>query len=271
VDSKLFVGDFEPTMKFAGLSGAMAKKSGQVSEGCAIFWRDVKFELVASHRFVLAERLLDGCPHLGSILTAVKANGELFKEMIERTTVLQAVVLKSKIVPQTYFVVGNTHLYFRPDADHIRLLHTAMAMVELEKLVEETKSLESEASVHLMLCGDFNSTPPFAVVELMTKGHIGEDHADWSSCPGQEVSGLSVKHPFSMASACGTPKYTNFTQGFKDCLDYIFYQTDGLRVAQVVPFPSEEELSTHVAIPSVVFPSDHIACVADLELMNQGK
>ena len=35
-------------------------------------------------------------------------------------------------------------------------------------------------------------------------------------------------------------------------------------VKEVIPFPSEEELRAHTAIPNIVFPSDHIACVADL-------
>lgn len=34
---------------------------------------------------------------------------------------------------------------------------------------------------------------------------------------------------------------------------------------QAVPLPDEEELKQLVAIPSLVFPSDHISLVADLE------
>lgn len=34
---------------------------------------------------------------------------------------------------------------------------------------------------------------------------------------------------------------------------------------QAVPLPSEEELSAMTAIPSIVFPSDHVALVADFE------
>lgn len=69
----------------------------------------------------------------------------------------------------------------------------------------------------------------------------------------------------SLASACGTPEYTNFTVEFADCLDYIFYDTTKLQVTQVVPMPSNEELTLHKAIPSVVFPSDHVAICADLK------
>lgn len=82
----------------------------------------------------------------------------------------------------------------------------------------------------------------------------------------EAVSGLGVVQPFKLASACGTPKYTNFTVGYADCLDYIYYDTTKLFVSQVVPLPSTEELSQHSAIPSVVFPSDHVSLVADLKI-----
>jgi len=264
VDVKVFQGDLEPTLSFSGLEGRMAKKGGQVSEGCATFWRQSDFECVSSETFVLSDRLFE-CAHLSHLVDAVKANPALETQVKERTTVMQATVLKSKCVPNMFFVVGNTHLFFKPDADHIRLLQAAVILAELNRLVEELREKEMSPRVHLILCGDFNSTPPFAVLEFLQKGRIAEDHADWRSSPGLEVEGLAVEHAFKMASACGSPKYTNYTQGFKDCLDYIFYTSDSLQVSQVVPFPSEEELSAHVAIPSVVFPSDHVARVADLE------
>lgn len=49
----------------------------------------------------------------------------------------------------------------------------------------------------------------------------------------EKISGLSLSQPFLLDSACGTPKYTNYTVGFADCLDYIFYQTNTLKVKEV--------------------------------------
>ena len=42
-------------------------------------------------------------------------------------------------------------------------------------------------------------------------------------------------------------------------------------VKEVLPFPSEDELRAHTAIPNIVFPSDHIACFADLRWKDKGK
>lgn len=76
---------------------------------------------------------------------------------------------------------------------------------------------------------------------------------------------LSVSQPFPLASACGTPKYTNYTHVFSGCLDYIYYDKSKIEVTQVIPLPSDEELTQHTAIPSIVFPSDHISLVCDLK------
>lgn len=81
----------------------------------------------------------------------------------------------------------------------------------------------------------------------------------------QAVSGVTLQQPFNIASAYGAPQYTNFTVGFAACLDYIFYETDKLKVNQLAPLPTEDELKQFSAIPSIVFPSDHISLVADLE------
>ena len=46
--------------------------------------------------------------------------------------------------------------------------------------------------------------------------------------------------------------------------DYIFYETDQLRVRQVVPLPEETEVAG-TALPSARFPSDHLSLCCDLE------
>ena len=99
----------------------------------------------------------------------------------------------------------------------------------------------------------------------MREGFISEDHPDWSSCLEEQVLGLSIKHSFSMDSACGTPPFTNYTIGFQDCIDYIFYENDKFKVNSIVQYPPEDDLKKYKAIPNVVFPSDHIASISNLK------
>lgn len=45
---------------------------------------------------------------------------------------------------------------------------------------------------------------------------------------------LNLQQNIPLGSACGTPVYTNYTAGFADCLDYIFYDKANLDVEQVI-------------------------------------
>lgn len=55
-----------------------------------------------------------------------------------RCFVLQAIVLKSKENSEI-LIVGNTHLYFKPEADHIRLLQAYYGLMYLRRCAEEMK------------------------------------------------------------------------------------------------------------------------------------
>lgn len=145
----------------------------------------------------------------------------------------------------------------------------------------------------MILCGDFNSVPECGIYTLYTQNHVPADFIDWSSSKlnfqiapkthppfrtsfkvfifqsdaEEKVENISLSQATKLASACGTPEYTNYTVEFNGCLDYIFYETQNLKVTQVIPMPSDEEVKLNQAIPSVVFPSDHISICADLQLI----
>lgn len=74
-----------------------------------------------------------------------------------------------------------------------------------------------------------------------------------------------LRHNLHLESACGIPDYTNFTEEFKGCLDYIFYSKNSLVVTDVVPMPSHESVTAQGWLPSEYFPSDHLALVCTLK------
>jgi len=262
VDNKIFDGDLNPVFSQNEYEGAFSVKGGVVTEGLACFWNSDKFEKLNGSRMVLAEAVLDD-DSFTDILGALNVNEALKENFLRRTTALQTVILKSKNHSEG-LIIGNTHLFFKPDADHIRLLQTAMIVRQLEK-IKTSAEKNFGMAFSVLLCGDFNSTPPFGVLEFMQQKVIKENHTDWCSAEGEHVQNLQIEHKLNMESACGTPKYTTYTVGFKDCLDYIYYQTDNISVTSVVPFPLEEEMEKYQALPNIVFPSDHIACIADLK------
>lgn len=53
------------------------------------------------------------------------------------------------------------------------------------------------------------------------------------SAPEEAVKNVCLNQNFNMNSAYGTPKFTNFTEDYVACIDYIFYQTDRLLLEKV--------------------------------------
>lgn len=78
-----------------------------------------------------------------------------------------------------------------------------------------------------------------------------------------------MSHQFKLASACGTPDYTNYTPDFQGCLDYVFVDADQLQVEKVYPLIEHEHVVANTAIPSEKIPSDHLALVCDLRFAGE--
>ncbi|KAI8427746.1 hypothetical protein MSG28_002173 [Choristoneura fumiferana] len=241
VDTKIFKSCLDPLLRCEGYKGLFYKKGKEVAEGLACFFREDRFEVLAEDHIVLSKALTTH-PDLKPIWDAVQCNEQLKERILDRSTVASATFLKSHDSPNEILIVGNTHLYFHPDADHIRLLQGGMVIYWLQQIRNSLINKVPDKRVSLVLCGDFNSTV-------------------------EAVLNLSLKQEIIMGSACGTPQYTNFTAGFADCLDYIYYEKANIEIEQVIPLPSIEELQAHTALPSIVFPSDHIALVSDLRFI----
>ncbi|XP_026487733.2 2',5'-phosphodiesterase 12 [Vanessa tameamea] len=264
VDLKVFNSSLKPFLGCEGLEGLFYKKGKAVAEGLACFYRKDRFKLIGEENIFLATALkTETC--LKSIWDEIKDNAPLLERILDRSTVASASILQSIENLDEIILVGNTHLYFHPDADHIRLLQGGIIIYWLGDLQKKLRKQYPEKRISLILSGDFNSVPSCGIYQLYTTGSATSSLPDWKSNPNEAVTGLSLSQEISLDSACGTPQYTNYTEGFADCLDYIFYEKNNLKVEQVIPFPSIEELKTHTALPSIVFPSDHISIIADFQ------
>ncbi|EDO45845.1 predicted protein [Nematostella vectensis] len=266
---KLFDGFLLPCMELEGYQGIIKCKAGEIPEGEAIFFNRDKFELIKTCDVVLRESLLS---HLSQeeILQHISPIPALFESLIKRNAIAQVAVLKCKGNNDNspLICVVNTHLYYRPHSPHIRMLQAAIILNHTKAVVHElTSERDDNIDVAVLFCGDFNSTPHTGLFQLLTKGHVARTHHDWlvHEDVDQHCNTLDLSHGFSFVNACGTPLFTNYTHGFKDTLDYIFCDSKFFEVQSVVPLPEEEELRNHLALPSVVMPSDHLALVCDLK------
>lgn len=263
VDRGVFNDDLVPFLSTVGLTGVFNAKGGQVAEGLACFYRDSKFKLIESHSIILSDAIKTE-PVLQDLYSKILENEKLAERFLSRTTALQVALLESLQVPKKRLLVGNTHLYFHPNSDNIRLLQAACCFLYLENYLQKYQEDATSYTTSLIVGGDFNSCPEFGVYKLATEGFLPSTCIDWKSNAEESVEGMNLAHSLVLSSACGTPQYTNFTQAFDGCLDYIFYDASVLDVTEVVPFPSHEQVTEHIALPNKVFPSDHIALVSTL-------
>ncbi|XP_045511481.1 2',5'-phosphodiesterase 12 [Colias croceus] len=264
VDKKVFDYSLSCLLENEGLKGLFYKKGKTVAEGLSCFYRENRFRCIGDEKILLADAIKTES-YLKPIWDAIEKCERLKARLLDRSSVASATILHSLDNEKEILIVGNTHLYFHPDADHIRLIQGGIVIHWLQTILKLLQTEHTDKRISIILCGDFNSDPSSGIYKLYTTGKAPSTLQDWKSNPEEAVSDLSLSQDIQLGSACGTPQYTNFTEGFADCLDYIYYDTSNLEVVQVVPFPSVEELKAHTALPSIVFPSDHIAVVSDIK------
>jgi len=261
VDREVYDDYFAPLLAAAGLDGTFAKKR-DLPDGAAIFWRRDKLGMLSTERPVLSELSQD--PLYTDIRKALTDNVQLSDSFLELPHVINVTVLEEKSAPKgrpiRRLVVANTHLYYNDDTEHLRALQVGLGVRHLQRAMDEVLAETPNQKVALVFCGDFNSEPHQSVYRLMTRGQMSVK--DFNQSKEEDVRGVTFRHPYKMESACGTPEYTTHTHVVQ-CVDYMFYMKDKLKLEQVVPLPSDEEVKKHTALPSIVFPSDHLALVAD--------
>ena len=159
-----------------------------------------------------------------------------------------------------------------------------------------------------LFCGDLNSKPDTAAIELLQTGQVGRDHFECQTArdfafrkrgeegegaasqpaagggptAGVGFAGPALALPFDLASADRLlSPYTNFVQGYIATLDYIFFEVGRLRLKALMPLStvkqihgekvvSAADITKWGALPSKRNPSDHVAVVANLAVERSG-
>lgn len=180
VDVKVFDLDLKLCLGDDGMNGLLQKK-GETAEGVATFYNRDKFELIQRHGFNLAEEMPKKS-YFAPLYDKIKSNNKLCERMLALSTALQLTVLKSRSNGQ-YLMVANTHLYFHPDADHIRLLQIGFFMLYVQHMYQSTiaELKINENQMSILFCGDFNSVPECGIYKLMTERFVPDDFIDFKS------------------------------------------------------------------------------------------
>ncbi|KFM61949.1 2',5'-phosphodiesterase 12, partial [Stegodyphus mimosarum] len=255
VQERIFEHDLAKVLRLAGFDGFYAKKGGRRFEGVATFYRTSKYRVLDNYRMLLNEIVREKEVFL-NLTSKVSGNCKTMSTLLAQDTVIQAILLED--FNGRKILVANTHLYSNKDTPEVRLIQAAFCLCYIEHIIKMNVD-----SMPVLFCGDFNSLPASSAYDFITSG-IFECCSSWKSdsVPGTDTI---LRHNLHLSSACGTPEYTNYTEEFCGCLDYIFYSKNHLQVTDVVPMPSHEKVTAQVGLPNEHFPSDHIALVCTLK------
>lgn len=152
VDKQVFDNDLNPIMasleekdpqngKYSGLYG----EKGTTGEGLAVFYNTSKFELITAKTFSYAKELQSN-GLFDRLFQDVSVNQKLLERLKARKTVFQSVLLRSVETPNRAILVGNTHLYYHPDSDHIRLIQSYIFVKHLENYIRKLAKIVSQMS-----------------------------------------------------------------------------------------------------------------------------
>lgn len=134
VDKKIFNNDLEPIFSNLDYDANFSLKGGLVAEGLTCFFNAQRFKLLDSTRIILAEHI-NKDPLYADLWEKVEQNPQLCERILQRTTAVQTVTLESK-EHNEIILIANTHLYFHPDADHIRLLQSGFIMKHIQHVYD---------------------------------------------------------------------------------------------------------------------------------------
>ena len=235
-------------------------------------WKRECFELVHSVVVPLAVSMAAACSD--------KSTAECLSERNSQVLILTTLEHKAT---RHRILLGNTHLTApRGERDYERkLIQTQQMAAALAAFAKALRQSQGEARTRAVFAGDFNATPDSELYELVATGGVEKKRMQMLLSRGLKgTHGLVQRLPFESPTASGLelestqrvvmgeePPYTNYTESFKGCLDYVTSDPkSGIRCTAVGELPPESKLSQETALPNSEHPSDHLPVLCRMEL-----
>lgn len=200
---------------------------------------------------------------------------DIATRLVPRNTVALLLELRDRITGKNVYV-SNTHLYWLPKYNDVKLLQTKILLNLLNRFIAESSPTEKP---HIIMCGDFNSTPDLLVCKLLKEGEINMsaspefDGYDYGSkIDGESLSTKVVKNPFFLTSTYGPLLYaensdkldfTSHTVGLTEVLDHVWC-SNKFETCRVLGKVDSDYSEHSIGFPDEQFPSDHIPLVSEI-------
>lgn len=249
---------FQALLDQQGYDMAYYLRNGPDSDVNCVGWKRDKFKLVGSRQVSFEETTAA----LGSV-----------------PNVAQLVALQARCDDRVKLIIATTHLYWRKDYDHVRL-------VQVHSLMRAATSLREELGREyaIIVAGDFNSDLDSLAIQAVLRSRfmlepaVFEGMLKSSGLPTQALrtilTDLTVNwprfqdaydaYPSVVPGSNGYPlPYTSFCL-YKGILDFILYAQFGTPELTLAPtalrlVPDRSVLEEEAALPNRIFPSDHLA------------
>ncbi|EQC40898.1 hypothetical protein SDRG_01963 [Saprolegnia diclina VS20] len=270
---------FLPLLRAHGFDGHYAGKAGTTPEGCAVLYNTAKWQLVEATVVGFADALKD-IESTSPLQHFLSAHPQVALAVGTVPSVAQVLLLR-QVHGAGIVLVANTHLFFRHDADAVRLVQTVLMTRFLEQKKADIEARDG-VPVSVVITGDLNALPDAIPAQFLLRGAVGSDHRHWQEAaafqwsaeegstptPWPDTMPETLAHDLSLGSACGSPEFTHFVKNheftFIGTLDHILVDTETLTPTSHLPFFSLDVAGHEKSLPSSVFPSDHISLVADV-------
>jgi len=221
---------FEPALALLGYKGLYAKRSTFRLDGCALFYKEAKFDLISSTRIEYND------------LAKIKKNDNYKRDNVAILATLQPKTSNPNKESRRV-IVATTHFFWNPEFAYVK---TEQAQYLLDRVRDVYQNEKNNAAV--FIAGDFNSVPESEVYSI-----FGDNSLNLSSA----------------YSTFGEPE-THFTTHYYGCLDYIWHTSQHAKLLEVLQPIPPKLCESKCEFPSPVFPSDHLPLMAKYVLTDDG-
>uniref|UniRef100_A0A5B6YJW6 Endonuclease/exonuclease/phosphatase domain-containing protein n=1 Tax=Davidia involucrata TaxID=16924 RepID=A0A5B6YJW6_DAVIN len=298
--------DLDNLLQKDGFRGVYLARTGEASDGCAIFWKNELFtflhqENIEFQRFGLRNNVAQFC------VLKMTQNKSSSSENFQG----------SQALPSRSLLVGNIHVLFNPNRGDIKLGQIRLFLEKAHKLSNEW------GNIPVVIAGDFNSMPQSAMYKFLASSELDirlHDRRNVSGhmCPleyqafqSQNKKAASfwksvsrplryrwsdeelklatgsegvthLRHHLKLCSAyleipgscrtrdnCGEPLATSYHSKFMGTVDYIWHTEELIPVRVLETLPIDILRQTR-GLPSKKWGSDHLALVCELAFADDG-
>ncbi|KAK7309468.1 hypothetical protein RJT34_06221 [Clitoria ternatea] len=280
---------YKGNMQDLGYSSVYMKRSGQKRDGCGLFYKHDRAELVLEEKIEyndLVKSFQDGnsssddehsnfqkiqpkeqkdvTPKNGpksNMEDRGDPNDPHVRLKRDCVGIMAAFRLKDSSCP--VLIVANTHLYWDPEWADVKLAQAKYLLSRLAKF-KKLVSDRYECIPEVIVAGDFNSTPGDMVYRYLVSG----------SASSELMPDDSEEPPITLcsvyASTRGEPQFTNYTPGFTGTLDYIlFCPSDHIKPISFLELPESDAADIAGGLPNFSYPSDHLPIGAEFEISKE--